>query len=273
MPTRTATVPSLLAAAAALAAFQSAAQPARLHHLEGTLAFAPAGEREWLERLPARPLSPGDRFWFDRGSRGELQFGPAAVRLAGPAQLTVGTLDGRSPHLALERGTLEARLPQLRPGESFGLASPHLSFRPAAPGRYRLDVDPASQTTRVTVQSGSGVAYGQDGHVMTLAAGQQVTFSGRALRQVAAHPVRADGFEEWSSQRDRSEAAAQRARAAQRVAALKREQVVRVARASPAPQAPKAEAARPVTQAYALGGPAAAEHMAPADWHGQWQRR
>ncbi len=263
----------LLAAAAALAAAQVLAQPARLTHVEGTLAFAPAGEREWNDRVPKRPLAPGDRLWLDSGSRSELQFGTMALRLAGPAQLTVGTLD-RSLHLALARGTLQARVRELRADESLGLDSPHLSFRPGAPGTYRLDVDPARQTTRVTVQAGGGVAYGADGHVMTLTTGQQVTFSGRALRQVAAHRARPDEFEEWSAQRDRALALALRARdtQAQRVAQAQKDQLLRLAQQRRSPQSPQA-AARVLDPATVMGGPASAEHMAPADWQGQLAQR
>jgi hypothetical protein len=49
-------------------------------------------------------------------------------------------------------------------GQRLEVDTPNLAFVVSQPGDYRLDVDPAGNTTRVIAQSGSGVIYG-DGAV------------------------------------------------------------------------------------------------------------
>jgi len=53
---------------------------AHLHHAEGSVAYAPQGDKEWHDVQPRRLLKRGDRLWTDRGSRAEVQ--PAATHCA-----------------------------------------------------------------------------------------------------------------------------------------------------------------------------------------------
>src|SRR5213075_402708 len=46
---------------------------AHLHHAEGSIAYAPQGDKEWHDVQPRRLLKRGDRLWTDRGSRAEVQ--------------------------------------------------------------------------------------------------------------------------------------------------------------------------------------------------------
>ena len=62
---------------------------AHLNHVEGSVAHAPPGEREWQDITPPRLLVRGDRLWTDRGSRAEVQAGGHALRLDGQTQLTL----------------------------------------------------------------------------------------------------------------------------------------------------------------------------------------
>src|ERR1700757_3429385 len=55
---------------------------ARLAFLEGSVSMQPAGESDWVQAVPNRPLTIGDKLWADRDSRAEVQLGSAALRLS-----------------------------------------------------------------------------------------------------------------------------------------------------------------------------------------------
>lgn len=178
----------------------------RVNHVEGSVSLAPAGDEEWTEAPRNRPLTRGDRLWTDRGSRAELQVGSSALRLDGRTRLRILALDERSAQLSLTQGTLYVRVRSLPEGENFEVDTPNLAWRATAPGDYRIDVDPADGTTRVTVHSGTGVVYGESGQALPLGGGQQITFRGRALAQLAMQespPL--DGFDRWAQARNRRE--------------------------------------------------------------------
>src|SRR5260370_36890386 len=48
---------------------------ARLGYLQGSVSFQPAGESEWVEAVPNRPMTTGDQLWADKDSRAELSLG------------------------------------------------------------------------------------------------------------------------------------------------------------------------------------------------------
>src|ERR1700761_2697732 len=73
----------------ALAQDMVAVPAAHLHHAEGTVAYAPLGDKEWHDVQPRRLLKRGDRLWTDRGSRAEVQAGGHALRLNGETQLVL----------------------------------------------------------------------------------------------------------------------------------------------------------------------------------------
>src|SRR6185369_7682657 len=89
---------------------------------------------------------------------------------------------------------------------NFEIATPNLAYRAAYPGDYRIDVDAASGTTRVTIHSGTGAVYGESGQALPLGGGQQITFRARALMQVnAQESPPQDAFDRWATDRNRLE--------------------------------------------------------------------
>ncbi len=48
---------------------------ARLGYLQGSVSFQPAGETDWVQAVPNRPMSTGDQLWIDPDSRAEVQLG------------------------------------------------------------------------------------------------------------------------------------------------------------------------------------------------------
>ena len=200
--------PVLLLLAGAAGAVR-ADPPARVGHLntiEGSVSLAPAGDNEWTQAQPNRPLTRGDRVWTDRGTRTELQIGSSAVRLDGQTRVDIQNLDDESAQLSVTQGSVYVRVRSLPEGENFEIDTPNLAYRAAYPGDYRIDVDPVQGTTRVTIHSGTGTVYGEAGQAQPLGGGQQVTFRGRALVQVTAQesPPQ-DAFDRWAGERNRRE--------------------------------------------------------------------
>ena len=202
-------LPLLLLAFAGTGAIAQTDPPSRvasLSHIDGSVAFAPAGETEWKDIARNRPITRGDRLWTDRGAKVELHAGASVLHVDGESFLDVTALDDRAVQASLNEGTVNARVRELAQGENFEIDTPQLAFRAAQPGDYRVDVDAKGATTRVTVRSGAATVYGANGQGQTVQAGQQVTFSGRELQRVAAQSTaQEDGFDRWAAERNRQE--------------------------------------------------------------------
>lgn len=192
---------------------------ARLEPVEGSVALAPAGEREWMDAKRGRNLQRGDRLWIDPRSRAEVQVGRDLLRLEGPAHLHLAQLTARSTQLNLTQGTLLARVRTQLATHHFDLNTPNLAFRAEQPGDYRIDVDRARGITRVAVLAGRGTVYGASGQRLPVTAGQQIEFGGTALaKQGEGDALRADAFSRWNATRDQQVAAAPSARSQTAVA-------------------------------------------------------
>ncbi|HSV80713.1 MAG TPA: DUF6600 domain-containing protein [Ramlibacter sp.] len=199
----------LWTAAAAFAQQPEAHDPpgrvASITYRQGGLVFAPAGDEEWVALPRNRPLTDGDRLWTDRGARAEIHLGDATLHIDGESHLGIRELDDRSANFLLMQGALNARVRGLVGGESFEIATPNLAAWIQQAGDYRIDVEPGGRETRVAVLSGLVTLHGQEGQSMTLAAGQQASFTGRSLAQVQGEPYRGDAFGQWAAERNRAE--------------------------------------------------------------------
>lgn len=194
----------LFCAASAASAQDDTDPPGRVAHLthrQGSVVFAPDGEKEWVELPANRPLTGGDRVWSDRGSRAELQLGAATLHLDGESHLGVNQLDDRAAQFILQQGSVNARVREIAQGENFEIGTPNLAFRALQPGDYRIDVDPQTQLTHVTVQSGLAAIFGETGQSIQLGAGQVATFAGRSLTPVQGPSYRQDDFARWVAER------------------------------------------------------------------------
>jgi hypothetical protein len=195
--------------AATASAQQDVDPPARvasLSQIEGSVVFAPAGETEWIDAVLNRPITRGDRLWTDRGARAELHLGSAVLHLDNQTFLDVTDLDDDVLQVSLNEGTVNARVRELARGENFEIDTPQLAFRASRPGDYRVDVDPARGTTRVTVRDGSVLVYGANGQAQELLGGQVVTFAGADLDRISVQAsLPPDGFDRWAADRNRAE--------------------------------------------------------------------
>ncbi|MFD1578979.1 hypothetical protein ACFSE2_13030, partial [Ramlibacter ginsenosidimutans] len=179
---------------------------AHLQHAEGSVAYAPQGDKEWHDVQPRRLLKRGDRLWTDRGSRAEVQAGGHALRLDGETQLILENVGDAATQLSLTQGAVIATVTHVNPGDSFEIGTPNLAFRARQPGDYRIDVDLKQAITRITVHSGSAVVYGEKGEALEVKSGQRVAFRNRNLSRLSQPAFAAtDDFDRWAGARRRGE--------------------------------------------------------------------
>lgn len=178
---------------------------AGLTYRQGSVVFAPEGEEEWTELPQNRPLTSGDRIWSDEGSRAELHLGTATLHVDGQSHLGISALDDRAAQFILMQGSVNARVRELAQGENFEIGTPNIALRATQAGEFRIDVDPDGRETRVVVHSGVAQVFGERGESHHLSAGQQATFSGRALAPVPAQAFQQDDFGHWAAQRNQAE--------------------------------------------------------------------
>jgi hypothetical protein len=107
-------------------------------------------------------MTTGDRLWCDGGSRAKLHIGSAALRLASRTAFQFLNVDDHNVQVKLTDGTLSVHLQSLAEDETFEVDTPNLSFLLLRPGDYRIDAEPDSQTTAVTVRDGRGEATGRN---------------------------------------------------------------------------------------------------------------
>src|SRR5438132_1306695 len=86
---------------------------ARIGYMEGSVSFQPAGETEWVQAVPNRPMTTGDKIWADKDSRAELQLGSAVIRLSANSGFSFLNLDDRTAQIQLTSGTLNVRVRRL----------------------------------------------------------------------------------------------------------------------------------------------------------------
>jgi hypothetical protein len=193
------------------AALDPPGRVARLNLAEGAVSFAPAeaagysASNAWTPALLNRPLTRGDRLWTGPRARSELHIGSSALRMNEATSLDFLALDDNTTQLRLAQGTIQLRVRALFEGQRLEIDTPNLAFVIYQPGNYRLDVNPASDTTRVVAQSGSGMIYGDNGVSLMLGSQQQGTFSGTQLAPAAPGAAVQDRFDLWAADRDRRE--------------------------------------------------------------------
>jgi hypothetical protein len=184
---------------------------ARLNLAEGAVSFAPgdngdpANAADWTPAVLNRPLTSGDKLWTGPQSRSELYVGSTAVRMNAQTSLDFLALDDNVTQLRLAQGTIKLRVRNLYEGQRLEVDTPNLAFVVSQPGDYRLDVDPANNTTRVIAQSGSGVIYGDDARSVALGSQQQANFTGTQLVPAGPGAAQQDSFDTWAANRDRLE--------------------------------------------------------------------
>src|SRR6266567_1801338 len=179
---------------------------ARLSYTHGSVSFNPAGTDDWVNTVVNRPITTGDKLWTDNGARAELHIGSAAIRLSGNTGFSFLNLSDNVSQIRVTEGTINIRVRSLDNDETFEVDTPNLAFSILRPGRYRIDVNEAGDTTSVFVRDGEGEVTG-GGSAYTIHPREAGTFFG--IEQLDADVQRfrgdEDDFDHWCGDRDRRE--------------------------------------------------------------------
>ena len=178
---------------------------ARLGYMTGSVSVQPQGTGDWVEGSLNRPLTIGDNVWADKDSRAELNLGTGVMRISSETSLTLTNVTNDAVQVQLHQGTLNVHVHKLYGGEVYEIDTPNQAFTVTKVGDYRFDVDPAGDSTVVTVWKGEGEATGQ-GPAVRLHEGQQARFTnGNSLAHQISDAPRKDGFDDWCQVRDKGE--------------------------------------------------------------------
>ncbi len=176
---------------------------ARLGYMQGSVSFQPAGESDWVQGVPNRPMTTGDKLWADRDSRAEVELGSAVIRLAANTGFSFLNLDDRTVQIQLTSGSLNISVRRLNRDDVFEVDTPNQAFSVFQPGRYRVETSADGDYTVVTVREGEGESTG-NGQTYTLHAGERGTFSGtESLNADVVEIGGPDEFDDWAYSRDR----------------------------------------------------------------------
>jgi len=174
---------------------------ARLGYMEGSVSFQPSGESEWVEAVPNRPMTTGDKLWADQNSRAELQLGTASIDLAPNTGFSFLNLDDNTVQIELSSGILNVRVRELDRDDVFEIDTPNQAFTISQPGSYRVEASEDGTYTVVTIRDGAGESTG-NGQSYTLHAGQRTTFSGTTSLNAEVEQIgNPDAFDQWSEAR------------------------------------------------------------------------
>jgi len=170
--------------------------------MEGSVSFQPAGEDDWVQAVPNRPMTTGDKLWADKGSRAELQLGSAVIRLSENTGVSFLNLDDHTVQLQLSSGAINVRVRRLDQDDDFEVDTPNLAFTISQPGSYRLNASEDGAYTVVGLRYGGGQATG-NGQTYTLHAAQRGTFSGTDSLNADVEDLGGlDQFDNWAYGRD-----------------------------------------------------------------------
>jgi hypothetical protein len=176
---------------------------ARLGYMKGSVSFQPAGESDWVQAVPNRPMTTGDKLWADQDSRVEVELGSAVIRLAGNTGFSFLNLDDRTTQIQLTAGSLNVSVKRLNRDDVFEVDTPNLAFSVFQSGQYRIEASEDGNSTIVSVRAGEGESTG-NGQSYTLHAGQRATFSGtESLNADVVAIGGPDEFDNWAYSRDR----------------------------------------------------------------------
>ena len=175
---------------------------ARLSFIQGQVSFSPSGTDDWVAAVLNRPITTGDKLWTDQGARAELHVGSAALRLGDQTGFSFLNLDDHMMQVRLTEGTLNLRVRRLAQDESIEIDTPNLAFSVLRPGRYRVNVNEAGDTTIIDVRDGEGDVTG-GGSSYTVHPGQQGYFTGTDTLSADVQAVPdEDDFDSWCDERD-----------------------------------------------------------------------
>ena len=200
---------ALVLAAAPLARADEEKDPpklvARISYVDGSVSLQPGGQGDWGSAPRNRPVTIGDKIWVDKDSRAELQAGAAAFHLGSMTALSFLNLDEAILQVRLPEGSLNFRVRELRQGDIYEIDTPNAAFTVKQAGDFRIDVNEAGDSSRITALRGEG-QISAGGQNYDVHAGDQAEFNGAENPTYSITRATApDGLDRWAEERDLKE--------------------------------------------------------------------
>ncbi|MEP7069232.1 MAG: FecR domain-containing protein, partial [Usitatibacter sp.] len=174
---------------------------ARLAFTQGSVSVYQDPELGWDKAYVNTPITSENSIWTDRGSRAGLRVGGIAIHLDETTQLDVSLLDYRELDASIERGSANIRVRYKQPDGRITLSTPNARFTIRADGRYRIEVDPERDESRLTVFAGDARMDSRGGG-LRVAAGTTVRVFGGPSSSYVTERARSDAFDRWADARD-----------------------------------------------------------------------
>src|SRR5262249_15019102 len=162
-----------------------------------------AGTDDWVDAVPNRPMTTGDKLWADSNSRAELHLGAASLRISSTTGVSFLNLTDDTTQVQITEGTLRVRVKRLEENEVFEIDTPNLAFSILRPGTYKINVNQGGDVTLIQVRDGQGEVTG-GGSAYNVRSGDTGTFSGtdQLSADVQNGSYDDDDFDRWCSDRD-----------------------------------------------------------------------
>lgn len=176
---------------------------ARISVAQGQVSTQHADGGDWAAATVNAPLQGGDSVSTGDRSRTEVQFDYAnAMRLDQSSVVKMADLSQSRIQLQLSQGLMEYSV--LGGGQAGAeIDTPNVAVQPAGEGIYRIQVDPNSQQTWVTVRKGQVQVSTPQGS-QNVDAGQTMVIQGTDNPQFQVNAAAGrDEFDQWVEDRDR----------------------------------------------------------------------
>ncbi|PYT74712.1 MAG: hypothetical protein DMG39_02090 [Acidobacteria bacterium] len=175
---------------------------ARISVIEGSVSLQPGGQGDWGNAAKNRPMTIGDKMWVDKDSRAELQAGEATFHLGTMTAFSFLNLDEGIMQVRIPEGAVNFRVRELRQGDVYEVDTPNVVFNVKEAGAFRVDINEAGDSSRITVIRGQG-EISADGKTYEVHAGEQAEFNGVESPTYSIIPAPApDGLDKWAEERD-----------------------------------------------------------------------
>jgi hypothetical protein len=178
---------------------------ARISIVEGSVSLQPGGEGDWGDAARNRPMTIGDKLWVDKNSRAELQAGDVTFHLGSMTAFSFLNLDAGITQVRIPEGSVNFRVRELRQGDVYEIDAPNVVFNVKEAGAFRVDVNEAGDSSRITVIRGAG-EISTDGKTYEVHEGEQADFNGAEDPTYSiVHWSGPDGLDQWAQERDLKE--------------------------------------------------------------------
>src|SRR5947208_11293762 len=150
-------------------------------------------------------MTIGDKLWVDKDSRAELQAGEATFHFGGMTAFSFLNLDAGITQVRIPEGAANFRVRELRQGDVYEVDTPNVVFNVKEAGAFRIDVNEAGDSSRITVIRGVG-EISTEGTTYEVHAGEQAEFNGAENPTYSIlHWPGPDGLDQWAQERDQKE--------------------------------------------------------------------